>query len=305
MSGDATGRELIARNGDVVLAGTLWLPRSQAVATVLMYPGSGPADRDNDVLFPPIRLHLLAHGIAVCSFDKRGVGGSTGRWQDAGIVAQALDVVAAVKALRVETRFEAPVGLFGHSQGGWVVLEASRHGLPLAFVVTNSGPGVTPGEQERYAAQRRMLNVGLRGSEIDAALRHFDTVLTLLREKVPYEDARARLNRRDLAVPARIRAMLDVPSDPAEWAFMAETIDYDPRAALTEVRVPLLALFGADDAVVPVKPSVRTYQHAVRTDLLTVRVFPHSDHRIHDAHSKRLATGYLQAISSFIATVAH
>jgi hypothetical protein len=41
-----------------------------------MHPGSGPSDRDNDVLFPPIRDALLAAGIAVCSFDKRGAGES-------------------------------------------------------------------------------------------------------------------------------------------------------------------------------------------------------------------------------------
>lgn len=69
----------------MTLAGTLWLPESSRVAaTVLMHPGSGPSDRDNDVFFPPIRKHLLHAGFAVCSFDKRGVGGSTGRWQEAG-----------------------------------------------------------------------------------------------------------------------------------------------------------------------------------------------------------------------------
>ena len=59
-----------------------------------MHPGSGPSDRDNDVFFPPIREHLLDAGVAVCSFDKRGVGGSTGRWEEAGIVEQADDLLA-------------------------------------------------------------------------------------------------------------------------------------------------------------------------------------------------------------------
>src|SRR5438309_6598429 len=113
------------RSGDVSLAGSLHLPPATITAGVLMHPGSGPSDRDNDVFFPPIREHLLAAGIAVCSFDKRGVGGSSGRWQDAGIAAKADDLVAALAAFRAASPPGLPIGLFGHSQGGWVVVEAA------------------------------------------------------------------------------------------------------------------------------------------------------------------------------------
>jgi pimeloyl-ACP methyl ester carboxylesterase len=116
-----------------------------------MHPGSGASDRDNDVYFPRIREHLLDARIAVCSFDKRGVGGSTGRWQDAGIIEQAHDLLACVKALLLDPAVPKPIGLFGHSQGGWVVVEPAGRRPEVAFVVANSGPGVTPVAQERYA----------------------------------------------------------------------------------------------------------------------------------------------------------
>ena len=45
----------------------------------------------------------------------------------------------------------SPIGLFGHSQGGWVVVEAARRATPAAFVITNSGPGVSPAVQDRFA----------------------------------------------------------------------------------------------------------------------------------------------------------
>ena len=86
--------EVEAESGGVRLAGTVCLPAGEAVAGMLMHPGSGPSNRDNDWFFPPIREHLLAAGIAVCSFDKRGVGGSTGSWLEAGIEEQADDLLA-------------------------------------------------------------------------------------------------------------------------------------------------------------------------------------------------------------------
>lgn len=89
-----------ARNEDVILAGSRWLPTDTTCALLIMHTGSGPADRDNDVLFPPIRDQLLANGIAVASFDKRGGGESTGRWSEADIPTQATDLAALVTAVQ-------------------------------------------------------------------------------------------------------------------------------------------------------------------------------------------------------------
>ena len=114
---EASQLEIEADSGGVRLTGTIWRPAGDAVAGVFMHPGSGPSDRDNDVLFPPIREHLLRAGIAVCSFDKRGVGGSAGSWLDAGIAEQADDLLAGLAVFEAESPRGLPIGLFGHSQG--------------------------------------------------------------------------------------------------------------------------------------------------------------------------------------------
>lgn len=119
MAQATTARHLTVRNADVSLGGTLWLPVDHGGTTVLMHPGSGPSDRDNDVFFPPIRQYLLECGITVSSFDKRGVGDSTGRWQEAAIEEQASDAIACLEALRADASSNGRVGLYGHSQGGW------------------------------------------------------------------------------------------------------------------------------------------------------------------------------------------
>ena len=110
---------LSARNGEIRLAGSLWFPPGRTAAgLVLMHPGSGPSDRDNDTLFPPIRAALLAAGVAVCSFDKRGVGESAGSWLEADLATQAADLAVSLRAAREQVP-DVPVGVFGHSQGGW------------------------------------------------------------------------------------------------------------------------------------------------------------------------------------------
>jgi len=279
----------------VLLAGTLWLPAREPAAVVLMHPGSGPSDRDNDVFFPPIREHLVGEGIAVCSFDKRGVGGSTGNWREAAIEAQAGDALAAVEALLAADGVDAPVGLFGHSQGGWVVIEAASRGADIAFVVTSSGPGVTPGEQERYSACTRLERNGASEAELADGLRSFDALLEMLRDGILLADVGSRMDAARLILPPGFEL-----ADEADWELMRALVDYDPRAALERIEVPVLALLGAADPIVPVDASVAVYEAAVQPELLEVLVLPGADHRIQVGDPPRLADGYLDALTAFV-----
>jgi pimeloyl-ACP methyl ester carboxylesterase len=286
--------ELEADSGGVRLAGTLWSPAGNAVAGVLMHPGSGPSDRDNDVLFPPIREHLLGAGIAVCSFDKRGVGGSAGSWLDAGIAEQAEDLLAALAVFESESLRGLPIGLFGHSQGGWVVVEAAGRGASVAFVITNSGPGVSPARQERYSLTSKLTD----GREAEA-LATYDAVVAVMRECPTLDKGVARLEAAD--VPYRELPGLEfVFEDEAIWRLFAEISDYDPAPALSRIAAPVLALFGGADKITPTQESVVALRAAVRPELLQVEVFPEGDHRLYHGDPPRFVDGYLDRISSFV-----
>lgn len=291
----AAAHELSVDRDGTTFAGTLRVPPRGGRATVLMHPGSGPSDRDNDVYFPPIREHLLAAGYAVCSFDKRGVGGSTGRWQDAGIVEQAEDAIAQLGALLEDARAPAPIGLFGHSQGGWVVLEAARREPRAAFVVTSSGPGVTPAEQERYSTRAGLAAGGAAPEEIASALRTYDDVVALLRSGLPYAEAGERLRR----LPGWERFSFLV-ADERTWGFSAAIIDYDPRDALGRIAAPILALFGEADTVTPAAASAAEYRRYARPELLTVCTFPGADHRLQVGDPPRFADGCLDELVGFL-----
>jgi pimeloyl-ACP methyl ester carboxylesterase len=288
-----------ARHDDVILAGSLWQPTGTPRALLVMHPGSGPSDRDNDVLFPPIREVLLANGIAVSSFDKRGVGESTGSWLEADILTQATDLAASVAAVQDQLP-GVPTGLFGHSQGGWVVLEAANR-IAVEFVVTNSGPGVSPRVQEEYSTGNQLRGHDASDQRTPDAAALFATIMDWLSEGVPFGTADARLREPDRA--AALEVLIDagafVPQDEALWNFAATIIDYDPASALRQLRVPLLALFGGDDTVVPVDASAERFRASCPDELLTLLVFPGGDHRIQTA-GEAFVAGYLDAIVDFI-----
>jgi hypothetical protein len=298
--GDAIRRDLTVRNGEIELAGSVWLPGGAPAATVLMHPGSGPSDRDNDVFFPPIREHLLANDVAVSSFDKRGVGESTGSWLDAGIGEQADDAIACLEALCTDKSIDGPVGLYGHSQGGWVVVDAAARCSDAAFVITSSGPGVTPEQQERYATRLHMARAGIAESEIDEVSRYYDRVVSLLRSGSSLADARAHIEKDGFPRAFETLSLPVLPESEAEWRLLAALLDYDPRPALERLEIPVLALFGADDPITPVAESVAVFRDAVGPELLQVGVFAGADHRVLSGDPPKLADGYLETLTAFV-----
>jgi uncharacterized protein len=285
--------EVEAESGGIRLAGTLWRPAGEAAAGVLMHPGSGPSTRDNDWFFPPIREHLLAAGIAVCSFDKRGVGGSGGSWLEAGIEAQADDLLAGLAVFESEAP-GLPIGLFGHSQGGWVVVEAAARDVSVAFVITSSGPGVSPARQERYSLANKLAD----GGEAEA-LAAYDAVVAVMRDCPALAKGVERLDA--AGIPYRDLPGLEfMLEDEASWRLCVEIFGYDPARALSRITAPVLALFGAADRVTPPEESVVALRDAVRPDLLEVEVFPEGDHRLQHGDPPRFVHGYLDRLVSFV-----
>lgn len=195
------------------------------------------------------------------------------------------------------------MGIFGHSQGGWVVVEAAGRSAPIAFAVTSSGPGVTPAAQERYSALRALERTGIAPERIDDAMRDIDALVEMVRDRVPLDEARARVRAAGLGGAFDELELPFLPDDAAEWDLVGALIDYDPRPALERIAVPLLALFGADDTIVPVEESVVVYRAAVAPGLLTVAVLP-GDHRVQTGDPPRLAEGYLETLSSFVVSTA-
>lgn len=274
------------------LAGSLWVPPHPS-ALVLMYPGSGGSDRHNDVLFPPIREALLSDGVAVCSFDKRGVGESTGRWEDADITDQADDLLAALESARAVLP-NVPTGLFGHSQGGWVVLEAA-HDAGADFVITNSGPAVSPSEQETYSTRRTLEGLGWDAASVEAGVADYRVVLDLL--ALSFGEGWPIAASLPLFEELRSAGAF-LPADARLWSFAGRVMSYDPAPSLSAVNAPLLAMYGSADDVVPVELSASVLRACVRPPLLELCVLDGGDHRLQIG--SEFVTGYLQPLTSFV-----
>src|SRR5262245_31338446 len=107
-------------------------PAYPATAAAVMIDGSGPSAADDEwpAWAAGVDAVLLRH-------DKPG------DWREQSLQDRAEESLAALGTLRSRLAPGTPVGLIGHSQGGWVaVLAAAIEPDEVGFVVTLSGPGV-------------------------------------------------------------------------------------------------------------------------------------------------------------------
>ncbi len=289
------------RSGDLTLAGTFTRPETGGpFTTALMITGSGPQDRDETIgghrPFLLLADTLTRAGYAVLRMDDRGVGGSGGDLKQANYDDLTGDVLAGVAYLQGRDDIDrARIGLFGHSEGGYLgPLAAQRSRGGVAFVVMMAGPAVSG--EEVLVLQNRLLfeQAGASPEQIVAQLGYVRQLSALLRAE-DYEGARALSRARiteqtaDLPEgrrpsPEAIEAQL--PVTPSYRSFVA----YDPAPALSALRVPVLAFYGDKDLQVPSSQS----EPAARTLLAgnpdtTIRTFPGLNHLMQPTSTGALA----------------
>lgn len=296
--------DAIIRFNDWTLAGTLHLPDAPGPYPALaMLAGSGPDDRDAWGYFPPIRDAFLGAGLAVLSWDKPGIGASNGDWREQTFFDRADEALAALAWLRSRPGIDAGrVGVWGHSQGGWIAQIVAARDPSLAFAIVNSGPGVDVIAQDLYGVEHTLRQFGAGDAEVAEAIAYMERIHAAAIAGMPHASFVA-----EVMEPARGTSGFDYFGgvDPGLWGFLMRNLThlYDPVTSLERIICPVLAIFGERDSLVPVDASVRIVRDALGkacNDDVTIRAFPEADHRIRAGDPNGFADGYLETMVGWL-----
>ncbi len=258
---DHRAEAVVFANGTTRLAGTLLIPPTKGPhpALVLLH-GSGPQNRNGTL---PFARFLVRHGVAILTFDKRGVGGSQGDWRKASFETLADDALAAVALLRSRRDIDKRrIGLFGVSQGGWIGPLAASRSRNVALVVSVSGPGVSPAEQTLDLIEAELRTDGVPDEEVREALDLTKLAFRYGRTGAGWENYAAALAK---SQGRSWLPYLPLPPNAQDggWEQQRLFFHYDPAPALAALRCPVLALFGAKDSGIPVEKNRSRWQEAL------------------------------------------
>jgi pimeloyl-ACP methyl ester carboxylesterase len=240
-------RDVTILNGDVTLAGTLILPGGPGPhPAVVMVHGSGPLTRRT----PRYVGDLLAwHGIAVLAMDKRGTGGSTGRWLALSHADWATDVEAQLDFLRTVPEIdEGRLGLIAGSEGGFVAPVVAARRQDVRFLVCRvcsalPHPRVIL-DMETGTLRRR----GMADADVDKAGELLERLMRYALDRTGYDSLVAFA---DAGTGAPWRAVFPMERIPAAnaayWDRYRGALVVDPRDYYARLSIPVLAILGERD----------------------------------------------------------
>ena len=276
----AEARKFISNGAE--LGGTLYLPRSRKPVAAVVVTHSASSPLGDSSLYEHLKTALPALGIAVFTYDRRGSGRSGTQTAGGDYTILADDAIAAVRSLKADPRIDPRrIGSWGLSQGGWISPLAASRSPDIAFVVAVSAPVVTADVQMIFSSINHLRANGHSQAEIDEMVATRKAVDGYMRGTRTREAAQAMIDVAKTRPWFKYTYLGETIRDRAVSGWRRE-IENDPLRNLTGVKVPLLVLFGAYDAVVPVATSVeRLREIAARMPKMKVHVVAGADHSMH------------------------
>src|SRR5215472_14406785 len=240
------------RNGDVQLAGSLLLPPGGGKHPVVVFThGSDTATRAARRYEADL---LVRNGIGALIYDKRGAGGSKGaNWEVATLDELADDAQAWVEYLAKRKDMDAQhIGLYGLSQGTWIIAKVAARCPKVAFVISVSGSGVSVWEQDLFRSASLMRVHGFSPAEIEAAQAFMRQKFAVGKTGLGWDALKQRMDELSAEkvqwYPEYTGTASSIVSPRFWWlAFFS----YDPAAALSRIKVPVLGLLGQRDLSFP------------------------------------------------------
>ena len=290
--------EVKVASGAITLAGSLTLPEGAGpFPAALLVTGSGPQNSDEELLghkpFLVLSDFLTRAGIAVLRMDDRGVGGSTGALGEATTDVLAGDALACIGFLAQRPEIDPRrIGIVGHSEGGLIGPLAASRSAQVAFVVMMAGPGIPGAELLPLQSERIQRAMGASEAEAQAQTEAMRAMLALIAAGA---DSAALRTKAEALAQAQVAALpdslrpsatelsqeLDQQLRSMSQPWFRYFISYDPRPALRQVKVPVLALIGEFDLQVPADRNLpeieRALKEAGNADA-TVRQLPGLNH---------------------------
>lgn len=266
---------------------------------VVLVSGTGKQDRDGTMaghpMFKVLADSLTRMGFAVLRVDDRGTGETGGQYETATTADFADDALAALAFLKKQ-RGVRTAGLIGHSEGGAAAIIAAAASEKVDFVVTLAGLA-TKGLDALKLQNYGLINAAKisdydKNRHITINMRMFDTAYRYA--YTPELEAKLRSTYNTWKHADDSAYQKDKPGEHDHMRFFIESyvkqatgawyqyhLRYDPVPFLQKIRVPVLALNGDKDVMVPFKENLELIESTLRqsgNDQVTVKVLPGLNH---------------------------
>ena len=268
------------------LSAVITAPKKQKINGVVVFVhGDGPQEATQEGGYKPLMERFAKQGYASISWDKLGVGQSSGNWLSQSMDDRGKEVEQVIKWLK-ENKPEMvdKIGLWGASQAGWVIPKVLNSQEDIAFSILVA-PAINWQSQGKYNTMEELRAAGKSEQELQKAGVDFDAESELIKKNNSYQDYLKSGGEYDLSED--------------RYGFIQRNINSDASKDLEGVRSKIYLVLAEKDQNVDSDETKRIYSQKLASGYLQVKVIKNAEHMMLNpkiAHSSFL----VQTIGLFL-----
>lgn len=247
------------------LSGVMTFPKNRDIKGVILFVhGDGPQTATQDGGYYPLMERFANQGYVSISWDKLGVGNSTGNWLDQSMEERSNEVSEVIDWLSVEhSNVTKSIGLWGASQAGWVIPKVMNNpinNIDFSLIAAPAINWLKQGEYDTASQAKKARN------SIEEARSNFRKDTELIRK---YDTFTSYKKNSGLSEMTEDR-----------YQFVKRNMNEDITEELTKISKPIALILAENDKNVDSKETASVYEAKINSKNLKVMTVKGVEHQM-------------------------
>ncbi|MBC2011372.1 alpha/beta hydrolase [Listeria marthii] len=233
---------------------------------IVFVHGDGAQEATQNGGYKPLMERFAKQGYISVSWDKLGVGKSSGNWLDQSMDDRANEVNQVIEWMKVKyPDSTTKIGLWGASQAGWVIPKVINANKDIDFSIL-AAPAINWMRQGEYNTSAQAKNAGATNKEIIQAKQNFLTDSKLISKNETYERYKQNGGKEEMSSE--------------RYDFVRKNMTADATEDLAKVQAKLYLVLAEKDENVDSAETKDVYTQVVKQASLEVQMISNVKHQM-------------------------
>ncbi|MBC2061192.1 alpha/beta hydrolase family protein [Listeria marthii] len=233
---------------------------------IVFVHGDGAQEATQNGGYKPLMERFAKQGYISVSWDKLGVGKSSGNWLDQSMDDRANEVNQVIEWMKVKyPDSTTKIGLWGASQAGWVIPKVINANKDIDFSIL-AAPAINWMRQGEYNTGAQAKNAGATNKEIIQAKQNFLTDSKLISKNENYERYKQNGGKEEMSSE--------------RYDFVRKNMTADATEDLAKVQAKLYLVLAEKDENVDSAETKDVYTQVVKQASLEVQMISNVKHQM-------------------------
>jgi alpha-beta hydrolase superfamily lysophospholipase len=233
---------------------------------ILFIHGDGAQEATQNGGYEPLMERFARQGYVSVSWDKLGVGHSSGNWLLQTMDGRAREVLEVIDWLKIKyPEYTQKVGLWGASQAGWVIPKTMHKSSDIQFSILVA-PAINWLSQGAYDTGNQIEDAGGTAQEIFQAKQQFKEDSLLIEENATYAEYKNNGGLEQMTAD--------------RYRFIRNNLKQDVTCELPEIHGKVYLVLAENDRNVNSCETEKVYRSKIPEKYLEVKTIPKVKHQM-------------------------